>query len=167
MAAAVANADAYTEGYVQIPYPMGDVPRTMGVCTDVIVRAARNAGLDLQAELHRDIARAPRAYPMVKGRGNASIDHRRVRTLLPYFKRHWQARSVALDDPADPLRPGDVVFMDTLAKAGPDHIGVVSDRLAPSGRPMIINNWTNGTVTADMDLLDFVPVTHRFRFPSR
>lgn len=161
---AALNADAYTEGYVALPYPQGDVPRTMGVCTDVVIRAVRNAGIDLQRALHEDIRRAPRAYPMVRGRGNASIDHRRVATLLPYFRRHWQERSPRVDDPADPLWPGDVVFMDTMPRrSGPDHIGVISDRLTPAGAPLVINNWTNGTVTTDMDLLGFVPVVHRFR----
>lgn len=158
------NADAYTEGYVSMSYPMGDVPREMGVCTDVIVRALRNAGLDLQAAVHEDIKRAPRAYPMVKGKGSASIDHRRVKTILPWFKRHMEERSAKLDDPADPLRPGDIVFMDTFpSKTGPDHIGIISDRIGEDGLPVVINNWTNGTVTTEMDLLGWVPVTHRFR----
>ena len=161
------NADAYTEGYVSIKYPMGDVPREMGVCTDVVIRAVRNAGIDLQQALHEDIKVAKKAYPMVKGRGNANIDHRRVKTILPYFVRHWEKHTVALDDKSDPLRPGDVVFMDTFpSKSGPDHIGIVSDTIGESGHPMIINNWTNGTVTTEMDLLAFVPVTHRFRLPE-
>jgi uncharacterized protein YijF (DUF1287 family) len=160
----VLNADAYTEGYVEMSYPLGDVPRTIGVCTDVIVRALRNAGLDLQAAVAQDIRKAPRAYPMIKGKGNASIDHRRVKTILPWFKRHMDARSAAVDDPADPLRPGDIVFMDTFpSRSGPDHIGIVSDRIGADGLPLVINNWTNGTVTAEMDLLGWVPVTHRFR----
>lgn len=160
----VLNADAYTEGYVSIPYPLGDVPRTMGVCTDVVIRALRNAGLDLQAAVAQDLRKAPRAYPMVKGKGNASIDHRRVKTILPWFKRHMDTRTSELDDPADPLRPGDIVFMDTFpTRSGPDHIGIVSDRRGESGLPLVINNWTNGTVTAEMDLLGWVPVTHRFR----
>ena len=163
----VLNGDAYTEGYVTIKYPMGDVPREMGVCTDVIIRAVRNAGIDLQKELHEDIARAKASYPMVKGKGNAHIDQRRVATLLPYFKRHWEAHTAALDDANDPLRPGDIIFMDTFpSRTGPDHIGIVSDTLGESGLPLIINNWTNGTVTAEMDLLTFVPVLHRFRLPE-
>ncbi|HLL20531.1 MAG TPA: DUF1287 domain-containing protein, partial [Kofleriaceae bacterium] len=163
----VKNADAYTEGYVSIPYPLGDVPREIGVCTDVIIRAVRNAGLDLQQALHEDIKRAKRAYPMVKGAGNPHIDQRRVATLLPYFKRHWEARSAAVDDAADPLRPGDIVFMDTFPRrSGPDHIGIISDVTGESGLPLVINNWTNGTVTAEMDLLTFVPVLHRFRMPE-
>lgn len=163
----VLNADDYTEGYVSIPYPNGDVPREMGVCTDVIVRAVRNAGIDLQKALHEDILRAPKAYPMIKKRGgNPNIDHRRVGTLLPYFKRHWEQHSARLDDPADPLRPGDVIFMDTFpSRSGPDHIGILSDRLDDRGLPLVINNWTNGTQTAEMDLLTFVPVLYRFRLP--
>jgi uncharacterized protein YijF (DUF1287 family) len=165
----VANGSTYTEGYVTLRFPMGDVPRATGVCTDVIVRALRNAGLDLQAQLHRDIARRRRAYPMVRGRGNASIDQRRVATLLPYFQRHLEAHSTTLGDPDDPWRPGDVVFMDTFpSRPGPDHIGIVSARTDEAGLPLIINNWTDGTVTTEMDLLTFVPITHRFRLaPAR
>jgi uncharacterized protein YijF (DUF1287 family) len=166
----VANADAYTpeaEDYIEIRYPMGDVPRRIGVCTDVIIRAVRNAGIDLQKELHDDIRRARAAYPMVKGMGDPSIDQRRVGTLLPYFRRHWEAHTARLGDPADPLRPGDILFMDTFPnRDGPDHIGIVSDRLAAPGRPLVINNWTDGTVTAEMDLLAFVPVLYRFRLPQ-
>lgn len=163
----VLNADAYTEGYMGMKYPMGDVPREVGVCTDVIIRAVRNAGIDLQKELHEDIRRAKAAYPMIKGRSNPQIDQRRVLTLLPYFKRHWEAHTVKLDDPADPLRPGDVIFMDTFpAKSGPDHIGIISDTIGDSGLPLVINNWTNGTVTAEMDLLTFVPVLYRYRLPE-
>ena len=152
---------------LDIKFPMGDVPREMGVCTDVVIRAVRNAGLDLQQALHDDIKRAKRAYPMVKGRPNPHIDQRRVKTILPYFVRHWETHTIALDDPRDPLRPGDIVFMDTFpSKAGPDHIGIVSDTLGESGHPLIINNWTVGTVTAEMDLLGFVPLTHRFQLPE-
>jgi uncharacterized protein YijF (DUF1287 family) len=166
----VANADAYTDeaqGYIRLSYPMGDVPRAIGVCTDVIIRAARNAGIDLQKEVHEDIRRARAAYPMVKGMGDPNIDQRRVGTLLPYFKRHWETRSAKLDDPSDPLRPGDVILMDTFpSRSGPDHIGILSDRLDASGLPLVINNWTNGTVTAEMDLLTVVPVLYRFRLPQ-
>lgn len=166
----VANADAYTpeaEGYISLAYPMGDVPRTIGVCTDVIIRAVRNAGIDIQKELHEDIRRARSAYPMVKGMGDPSIDQRRVGTLLPYFKRRWELHTAKFDDPADPLRPGDIILMDTFpSRSGPDHIGILSDRVDDRGLPLVINNWTDGTVTAEMDLLTFVPVMYRFRLPS-
>jgi uncharacterized protein YijF (DUF1287 family) len=160
---AAINRDRYGAGYITIPYPMGDVPRDVGVCTDVIIRALRNAGLDLQEAVHRDIRKAPGAYPMVE-RPNTSIDHRRVRTLLPYFRRHWAQHSAALNDPADPPRPGDILFLDTMpGRSGPDHVGIVSDRTGPSGMPLVINNWTDGTFTTEMDLFGWVPITHRFR----
>jgi uncharacterized protein YijF (DUF1287 family) len=163
----VLNAEKYTseaEDYIPMKYPMGDVPRGVGVCTDVIVRAVRNSGLDLQQALHEDIRRAKAAYPMVKGTGDASIDQRRVGTLLPYFLRHWERHTAALDDANDPLRPGDVILMDTFpSRPGPDHIGILSDRVDDQGLPMVINNWTDGTVVAEMDLLTFVPVLYRFR----
>jgi uncharacterized protein YijF (DUF1287 family) len=166
----VVNADAYTpeaEDYISLTYPMGDVPRTIGVCTDVIIRAVRNAGIDIQRELHEDIRRARSAYPMVKRMGDPSIDQRRVGTLLPYFQRHWERHTARLDDPADPLRPGDIILMDTFPnRSGPDHIGILSDRVDGQGLPLVINNWTDGTVTAEMDLLTFVPVMYRFRLPS-
>jgi len=167
---AVLNADVYTaaaKGYISLAYPNGDVPRTMGVCTDVIIRSVRNAGLDLQKALHEDIAKARHAYPMVKGNGDPSIDQRRVGTLLPYFKRHWEQHTKSFDDPNDPLRPGDVILMDTFpSREGPDHIGILSDRVDDRGLPLVINNWTDGMVTAEMDLLTFVPVMYRFRLPA-
>ncbi|MFT3700274.1 MAG: DUF1287 domain-containing protein [Kofleriaceae bacterium] len=163
----VLNAEAYTpeaEDYISMKYPGGDVPRTIGVCTDVIVRSVRNAGLDIQKALHEDIAKSKASYPMVKGSGDPSIDQRRVGTLLPYFKRHWESHTKNFDDPKDPYRPGDIILMDTFPnKAGPDHIGIISDRVDDKGLPLVINNWTDGTVTAEMDLLTFVPVLYRFR----
>lgn len=166
----VLNADAYTseaQGYIKLAYPGGDVKRTMGVCTDVIIRSVRNAGLDLQKELHEDILKRRRAFPMIKKAPDANIDQRRVGTLLPYFKAHWEQHTAKLDDPNDPLRPGDIILMDTFpSRSGPDHIGIVSDHAGDDGLPLVINNWTNGTVTSEMDLLGFVPVLYRFRMPT-
>jgi len=155
------NGARYIERYVALPYPGGDVPRSEGVCTDTVIRALRNAGLDLQREVHEDIVRAPAAYPMVE-KVDASINHRRVRTLVPWFTRHWQVLAAGAD-----YRPGDVVFFDTFpSRAGPDHIGVVSDRPGPSGMPAVVNNWTDGATDAELDLLSWVPVTHHFRWSS-
>jgi uncharacterized protein YijF (DUF1287 family) len=160
----VVNADHYTQDYFSIGYPMGDPPRDQGSCTDVVIRSLRNAGLDLQVAVRKDLKASRRSYPMVKGDGNPSIDHRRVRTILPWFRRHMEAHTAALDDASDPLRPGDIVFMDTFpSRSGPDHIGVISDQKGEDGLPLVINNWTDGHVTAEMDLLGWVPVLHRFR----
>jgi D-alanyl-D-alanine dipeptidase len=164
---AVLNADRYDGRYERIVYPGGDVPRTIGVCTDVIIRSLRNAGYDLQRLVHEDILRSPRAYPMVR-RPNTDIDHRRVKSLLPYFERTTEVHTAALADPRDPLRPGDVVFMDTFGdRPGSEHVGVIADTRSSQGQPLVINNWTDGTVTKPMDLLSFVPVTKRYRLPAR
>ena len=99
-----------------------------------------------------------RAYPMVE-KVDASINHRRVRTLLPWFQRHWTTLKKGT-----PYRPGDVVFFDTFpTREGPDHLGVIGDRKGSSELPVVINNWTDGTVDAEMDLLPSIPVTHHFR----
>jgi uncharacterized protein YijF (DUF1287 family) len=155
----VLNHAKYTEGYVALSYPNGDVPRGVGVCSDTIVRAYRNAGLDLQRLVAEDIKAARAAYPSVR-RPNPSIDHRRVKTLLVWFQRHVpQIRQGA-------ARPGDVVFLDTFpSRPGPDHVGIVSDRTGPSGQPLVINNWTVGFEEGEMDLLPAVPATHLFRLP--
>jgi len=161
------NDARYDPEYVAIPSPGGDVPREQGVCTDVIVRALRNAGLDLQGELAADIARAPRSYPMVK-EANDDIDHRRVKTILPWFRRHLEAHTLELDEAEDPYRPGDIVFMDTIpSRSGPDHIGVVSDVHGDDGELLVINNWDTGSTTDSLSLLGRVEVTHRFRLPAR
>ena len=154
------NAATYDQSYVSLVYPGGDPPRDRGACTDVVVRALRNAGIDLQAELHEDIARVPGRYPMVT-RANDDIDHRRVRTILPWFRAHW----TQLED-TEPGQPGDVVFMETLERrAGPDHIGVLGDRRSEGGGFLVANNWTDGSQTAFMDLLPYIEVTDRFRVP--
>ena len=160
------NGDRYDGRYQHIRYPLGDVPRGIGVCTDVLVRALRNAGIDLQRAVHEDILRSPRSYPGV-ARPNTDIDHRRVTSLLPYFQRHFEQHAAAASAD-DPYRPGDILFMDTFPRReGPDHVGIVSDQRSAEGAPLIINNWTTGTVTEAMDLLPYVPVTHRFRVPPQ
>jgi uncharacterized protein YijF (DUF1287 family) len=155
------DAALYDQSYVVLEYPGGDVPREIGACTDVIVRALRNAGVDLQLEVHEDIARTPRRYPMVE-RANSDIDHRRVRTILPWFRAHWTTL-----DADDPHRPGDVVFMETIAdRKGPDHIGVLGHRRGEDRELLVANSWTDGFRTSFMSLLGHVEVTDRFRMPA-
>ena len=163
----VLNAAAYEGGYERLDYPGGDVARTKGVCTDVLVRALRNAGIDLQAALHRDIERRRSAYGRRVKRPDPNIDHRRVKTLVVYFRAHWRRQDARVDATRPDLwRPGDVVFFDTFPeRAGPDHVGVLSDRSSASGLPLVVNNWTDGSHTAEMDLLDWLPVTDHFRAP--
>jgi L,D-peptidoglycan transpeptidase YkuD (ErfK/YbiS/YcfS/YnhG family)/uncharacterized protein YijF (DUF1287 family) len=152
---------AYRETAPKLAYPGGDVPDTIGVCTDVIVRALRNAGIDLQKAIFEDARLAPQAYPGIREL-NPSLDHRRVRNLAVYFKRHWRPI-----ERRDDLLPGDVVLLDTFPrKPGPDHIGIVSDIVGPSRLPLIINAWTNGFHTDEMDLLSAIPMTIAYRAPG-
>ncbi len=162
----VLDAADYDDAYFTLKYPNGDPPRKRGACVDVIVRAVRNAGVDLQSAVIEDERANPALYGVT--RPDPSIDHRRVRNAIVFFKRHWDTRALALDDPRDPLRPGDVVFLDTFAnRPGPDHVGVVTQTKGRSGHPLLINLWTFGYKTQPMDLLGSVPATHRFRFPSK
>lgn len=158
----VLNAADYDGRYVQLSAQGGDVPAEIGVCTDVIIRALRNAGIDLQAEIQRDRAQARASYPGIRS-ANPSIDHRRVRNLLPYFQRHWV--ELPTTDGKD-LLPGDLVFLDTLPNPGADHIGIISDRVSSRGYPLVINHWTVGWKVEEMNLLPGIPVTHAFRFPK-
>ncbi len=163
----VYNRARYKGSYVRLRYPMGDVSPKIGVCTDVIVRAMRNAGFDLQQLMHRHIRTHRRLYRWIK-RPDRNIDHRRVRDMVAYFKVHFRLLATSVRRVTrHTLLPGDIVFMDTLPKHGPDHVGIISDRLGKSGYPLVINNWTNGYHTSEMDLLSTIAVTHHFRLVTK
>lgn len=157
------NKATYSGEYRALKYPGGDVPRTEGVCTDTLVRALRNAGWDLQKGVHEDVLRKPRLYPLDGKQPDPNIDHRRIRMLLPWLKQFF------VEVPKDaPYLPGDLVLFDTFPdRPGSDHAGIVGDRLGKSGLPLVINNWDVGYVEQEMDLLPSVPVTHRFRVPTK
>ncbi|MBU1238152.1 DUF1287 domain-containing protein, partial [Myxococcota bacterium] len=87
--------------------------------------------------------------------------------MITYFLHHFKLLDRGFSAATrHTYRPGDIVFMDTLPKAGPDHVGIVADTRGTDGNPLIINNWTTGCVTARMALLSTVPVTHHFRITS-
>ena len=150
------DGSVYLETAPALAFPGGDVPRTEGVCTDVVIRALRNAGIDLQQAVYLDAGRAPAAYPRIGGRRNPSIDHRRVKNLIRYFERHWQRVPAGA-----PLAAGDVLFLDAVAGvADPDHVGIASDRRNREGLPLVIHNWHRA---GEMDLLPGVPLIAAFR----
>jgi len=129
----------YDSSYRQIAYPMGDVPPVRGVCSDVVIRAFRTVGVDLQQELHRDMTRHFADYPKNWGlaRPDSNIDHRRVPNLAAWFKRQGYGLPVSPD--AVEYRPGDVVTW--ILAGGQPHIGIVSDRRSQDGaRPLVIHN---------------------------
>lgn len=149
----------YDPAYVSLPYPGGDVPQDRGVCTDVVIRALRLLGLDLQQAVHEDMKAHFSAYPKLWGlkRPDKNIDHRRVPNLQTYFtRRGWKLPLTRV--PAD-YRAGDLVtclVADTLP-----HIMVVSDRRAADGTPLIIHNIGSGT--QEEDALFAFPLTGHYR----
>ncbi len=157
------NGAEYGGGYQRLKYPGGDVPREKGVCTDVIVRAMRNAGYDLQVLMHQDMKKNPSAYG--KRKANPNISHRRVKTQIIYFRRHFKdLGKELLAEGRKHWAGGDIIFMDTFpSKHGPDHVGILSDRVGSNGYPLVVNNWTDGCQESEMALLPDIPVTHRFR----
>jgi uncharacterized protein YijF (DUF1287 family) len=154
----------YDSAYTNLAFPGGDVPREKGVCTDVVIRAYRDAfGIDLQALVNADMKRAFAAYPRKWGltRPDPSIDHRRVPNLAVFLTR----AGAALPIPADGKgwQPGDIFTSTPSNGMGGTgtHIGLVSD--APGAHaPMILHNIGWGAREEDA-LLDW-PITGRFRW---
>ncbi len=152
----------YDPAYFSIPYPNGDVPDGKGVCTDVIIRAYRALGTDLQKEVHEDMRANFGLYPKNWGltRTDRNIDHRRVPNLMVFFTRHGER--LKADKNAAAYLPGDIVTWD-LGR-GITHIGIVSDREVPggNGRHLIVHNIGQGQVLEDC-LFSFT-VTGHFRY---
>jgi uncharacterized protein len=116
---------SYDGGYYQIAYPGGDVPAERGACTDEVIRAYRAVGVDLQKEVHEDMAANFAAYPSRFGlkSTDTNIDHRRVPNLMTFFARKGKTLPIT-NGPAD-YTPGDIVTWDL--GAGQTHIGIVVD----------------------------------------
>lgn len=150
----------YDGSYRKLAYPGGDLPPDRGVCTDVLVRAYRRLGVDLQVRVHEDRKGAPEAYPDLRSGGapDPNIDHRRVRVLRVFFRRHGLSLPQS-SRPGDYL-PGDLVTW--RLPSGADHIGIVSDRKSAEGVPLILHNI--GAGAREEDLLFAFPITGHFRY---
>lgn len=157
---------SYDPAYSRIRYPGGDVPLERGVCTDVVVRAFRAAGIDLQARVHEDMRANFRAYPRQWGlaRPDPNIDHRRVPNLQRFFSR--QRRALPVSASGADYRAGDVVSW--KLPNGLDHIGVVSRLRSDDGeRPRVVHNIGQGA--REEDVLFAWPQTGHYRWfpPAR
>lgn len=139
----------YTPNYVAIKYPNGDVPAKTGVCTDVIIRAYRKLGIDLQKEVHEDLKANFIKYPNLKKWGlkkpDTNIDHRRVPNLEVFFSRKGQKIAVT-QNPAD-YKTGEIVTWMINGKL--PHIGIITHKKSSKGYPMIVHNVGNGQVLED------------------
>lgn len=140
---------SYDPSYVKINYPNGDVARETGVCSDVVIRAFRAGGVDLQKEIHEDMTRAFAEYPQRWGlrAPDANIDHRRVPNLMKYFER--QSKPLKITNDAKDYQPGDVVSWNL--GGGQTHIGLVTNQFnETTGRYMIVHNIGAGARIEDV-----------------
>src|SRR5215470_4795569 len=141
--------NSYDPAYSRIDYPGGDVPLAKGVCSDVIVRAFRNGGVDLQKEIHEDMLQNFSAYPNRWGarKPDSNIDHRRVANLMTYFDRN--GKSLPVTSVRKEYLPGDVVAWDLGNELL--HIGIVTNVLSASGSGyMIVHNIGAGARLEDV-----------------
>ena len=133
----------YAPAYEIIKCPNGDVPRERGVCTDVLIRALRDArGVDLQTLIYQDMKWHRWAYPLksIVQAVDPNIVHRRVLNMECYFRRHgWTVASNAIGD----FLPGDIVTCRVSGKL--PHVMIVSDQSDTNGVPFVIHNIGCGT----------------------
>lgn len=149
----------YRDGY----YQGGDPPPDVGVCTDVVIRSFRSAGVDLQQEVADDIRAHPGDYHVA--RPDPNIDHRRCRVLVRYFRRH--ALSLPVSGPQADWQPGDIVFMDTHRNGQADHVAVIANGRDSEGDPTFVHHWPSLPV-AETDGLRRFPLLYHFRWkPAR
>jgi hypothetical protein len=153
----------YDPSYFSLNYPNGDVPSDRGVCTDVVIRAYRKMGIDLQKEVHEDMKTNFDEYPNIWGlnQPDKNIDHRRVPNLMMFFAKFGEELEISQN--ATDYKPGDIVCWNL--GGGTTHIGIVSNKkLKDRGRYQIIHNIGAGQVLEDC-LFDFRIIGH-YRFPK-
>jgi uncharacterized protein YijF (DUF1287 family) len=144
----------YDPSYRRLGYPGGDVPLDRGVCADVVIRAFRAIGVDLQQAVHRDMRGHFGDYPQLWGlrKPDRNIDHRRVPNLMRFFERQGKRLSSGSH-----YQPGDVVAW--RLPNGLHHIGIVAQERSPDGHPLVIHNIGQGTRLEDV-LFAFTELGH-------
>ncbi len=150
----------YDGRYMAIEYPGGDVPASIGVCTDVIIRAYRKLGIDLQQLVHEDMTQNFAVYPNNWGLSgpDSNIDHRRVPNLQAFFTRHGE--SLPITNLTEDYLPGDIVTW--MLPGNLPHIGIVVDETNEAGEPMIVHNVGAGP-KKEFFLFRF-PITGHYRY---
>jgi uncharacterized protein YijF (DUF1287 family) len=153
----------YDASYADINYPGGDVPSGRGACTDVVIRAFRNAGIDLQKLIHEDMKTNFNSYPRKWGldRPDPNIDHRRVPNQMQFFKTHGKALPLEVEGHLEDWKWGDIVYW--RFSDGRDHCGIISDRTTQNGLPLVIHNA--GKAREENSLLRW-EITGHFRYPA-
>lgn len=151
---------SYDPAYRKLEFPRGDVPIEAGVCTDVVIRAYRLQNMDLQQLVNHDMKSNWSAYPKNWGLKSTdkNIDHRRVPNLEVFFARNGQTLSIT---DKSSFQTGDIVSW-RLPKSNLPHIGIVSDKVAADGTPLIIHNIGQGT--QEENILFAYPIKGHFRY---
>tara|TARA_R110002096_G_scaffold46861_2_gene125333 strand:+ start:981 stop:1559 length:579 start_codon:yes stop_codon:yes gene_type:complete len=148
----------YDPSYFSIKYPNGDVPKGKGVCTDVIIRAYRKLGIDLQKEVHEDMKANFNLYPKNWGLTSTdkNIDHRRVPNLMTFFSRKGTVKSITKNP--DDYKPGDIICWNLGGAI--THTGIVVNKKSQdNNRFLIVHNIGAGQVLQDC-LFDFKIIGH-------
>lgn len=153
----------YDPAYFSLGYPGGDPPADRGVCTDVVIRALRTQGVDLQQYINEDMRGNFSAYPPLWGlsRPDRNIDHRRVPNQMRWFQRQGWELPISTD--ADDYAAGDIVAW-KLNGNGLLHVGIVSDRRLGDGTPLVLHNIAQGT--QEQDLLFRHTIIGHYRMPG-
>lgn len=147
------NHPKYDGKYIDGGYP----PDNIGVCSDVVWRAFKNAGYSLRDMVDSDIAARPEAYPLIK-KPDTNIDFRRVRNLRIFFDKY--AVSLTTDiEKIEEWQPGDIVIFNNNK-----HIGIVSDKRTRDGVTYIIHN--GGQPNREEDYLKRSAVVAHYRFDA-
>jgi uncharacterized protein YijF (DUF1287 family) len=162
--AQVGKTLTYDPSYASLKYPNGDVAIEKGVCSDVVIRAYRGQGIDLQKLVHEDMKKNFGLYPKIWGlkKTDTNIDHRRVPNLQVFFTRQGKSLGVS-EKPAD-YKAGDIVTWNLRGPRDPlPHIGIVTDKMSDDGkRPLMAHNIGQGAQVEDM--LFTYTVTGHYRY---
>lgn len=154
------NNVKYDPSYFAISYPNGDVPPDRGVCTDVIIRAYRQLGIDLQMEIHEDMKENFSLYPGIWGlnRTDKNIDHRRVPNQMTFFERKGISKLISQN--SENYLPGDIVAW--RLGGGATHIGIIINKKSGDGkRYLVVHNIGYGQEISDC-LFDWEIIGHYF-----
>lgn len=143
----VGKTVTYNPEYRYIKYPMGDIPLSKGVCTDVLVRAFRGVNIDLQERIYKDKKKFSKRYKGLyyTDKLDPNIDHRRVKNIQAYLiSRGYRIQ--------DSFKPGDIVVWKLKGRNGKslDHIGICSKETNSEGEPLIIHNINSGVKEEDV-----------------
>ncbi len=137
----------------------GYPPDNIGVCTDVVWRAFKNAGYSLRDMVDNDIKNNPDEYIYVENR-DKNIDFRRVGNLDIFFKKY--AQSLTLDiNRIEEWQPGDIVVF-----GNEEHIGVASDKRNSKGQTYIIHNGGQPNREEDFFKYNRMEIIGHYRFDA-